>query len=718
MKVSYIKIILILLLSLNVLSNRLEANDSNKNKDTLKVKANEITITGLRYPENIMEVPLAITKISRLELTNLKGYNLSEPLANVPGLLVQERSGTPDVRVTIRGFGARGAGDRSNSGTSRGIKFYLNNLPLTEPDGRTSFDFVEPSLISDIEVIRSNASAIWGNAAGGVVSFSTIPEFVPEYVNLKYSMGSYGLQNFSLTGGYNYQNGLISVGLVTTKYDGYRVNSDGERNLVSIGFRNRLNDKSKIDFYLAGATNFFKIPGPITKQAFDTNYFSANPNYLTRKERRNNKLMLVGMDFENYFDNNNVLHLTAFANPKYLQRSERGTYRDFTRYHIGGSMNYRNHLNFGNNLKNILLVGVDQQYQDGAILFYKLTADAERSDTLQTNKKEGANIAGIFVQDEIIYDESISLLLGLRYDVLTYYNQDFMKLNKKEQKDFTKLTPKFGISYRVTPHNTIYFNIGSGVEVPAGNETDPDPDNEKIYLINPLLEPIVSNTYELGTKNYFELGNSIIKNIFTEISGFYIQTTNDIIPYSGGKFYMTAGKTNKFGVELFLDMQLIAGLNVNGSFTFMNSKYAEYVVDSIYYDKNKAGKLANFKDNKVAGVPDYFYNFTLNYTPEFFDYITLSLNTQGVSSYWADDANKYQVDAYNLINAKISSAKPLWITKELGIDFFVAMNNITDLKYASSAFINPDLEKKTNLPYYLEPGIPQNFAIGIQLKWR
>ncbi|MEO8333711.1 MAG: hypothetical protein ABI664_01980 [bacterium] len=40
----------------------------------------------------------------------------------MPGLIAQSRYGTSDIRRIIRGYGARGAGDRSNAGTSRGIR--------------------------------------------------------------------------------------------------------------------------------------------------------------------------------------------------------------------------------------------------------------------------------------------------------------------------------------------------------------------------------------------------------------------------------------------------------------------------------------------------------------------------------------------------------------------------------------------------------------------
>ena len=89
---------------------------------------------------------------------------------------MQARYGTSDVRIAIRGFGARGAGDRSNAGTSRGVRVLLDGMPETEPDGRTSFDNIDLASAEGIDVIRSNASALWGNAAGGVISVSTVPE--------------------------------------------------------------------------------------------------------------------------------------------------------------------------------------------------------------------------------------------------------------------------------------------------------------------------------------------------------------------------------------------------------------------------------------------------------------------------------------------------------------------------------------------------------------
>ena len=101
----------------------------NAQTDTLKYELDQVTVSATRYPEKIMEVPYAVSIISAKELDLIRGYGLDEILNTVPGVLAQSRSGNQDIRIVIRGFGARGAGDRSNSGTSRGIRIMLDGFP-------------------------------------------------------------------------------------------------------------------------------------------------------------------------------------------------------------------------------------------------------------------------------------------------------------------------------------------------------------------------------------------------------------------------------------------------------------------------------------------------------------------------------------------------------------------------------------------------------------
>ena len=683
-------------------------------RDSIIYQLEQVTVTATRYPESTMEVPYAVSIISVDDLENLKGYGLDEILSTVPGVFSQSRAGNQDVRIVIRGFGARGSGDRSNSGTTRGLRILLDGIPETEPDGRTALDNFDLSYIENLEVIRSNASALWGNAAGGIINVSTVPEFENSFVKVKGFAGSFGLNKSTVQLGSRIGNGLLYGAFSNTIFDGWREHSSSSRFDFNLGLISSLSQTTSLKVFLTGSSNVFHIPGPITDSLYSANPNSSNSTYEQRDERRFNRLGRIGVNVDHSFNSSNELSAMVFVNPKYLQRSERGTFRDFTRYHLGGNFIYKNFADFSESLKNILISGIDEAYQDGAILFYSLSPVNYRGTQLRNNKKEGAENFGAFVQDELIINDKFSLIAGGRYDKITYYSEDFLAPEFGQQKKtFEKFTPKAGITYRITPLQSVYFNLGGGVEVPAGNETDPAGTFglDTVYLINPLLDPIESTTFEIGTKHIIPMKNSIFKFITYELAGYYIDIKNDIIPYRGGRFYFTAGKSSRKGLELSTDLQLTNGISLKGALTYSMNKYDTYMVDSVHY--GVSGKFADYSGNKAAGIPDIFYNAGITYSPDFLNKIFLNFNISGVGDYYIDDANKISVPAYAIFNASIGLSNEIKIAGNFGIRGFFSVNNITDKKYIGSAFINPDIVN--GQPVYIEPGAPRNYTLSIVL---
>ena len=682
-------------------------------KDSTMFILQQITVSATRFPEEILKVPYAVSIINNFELKNTRGYGLDEVLSNIPGVLAQSRAGGQDVRLVIRGFGARGAGDRSNSGTSRGIRVMIDGFPETEPDGRTSFDNIDLNLSSEIEVVRSNASALWGNAAGGVISISSMPYFNNSFFNIDGFTGSFGFQKLNLQTGTNIGQGKLFVGFSKTNYDGWRNHSASTKSVFGITLISNLSEKTEVGVYLTGSSNLFHIPGPLTYAEYTGDPKQANSVYENRDERRYNRLGRIGISLDHFINDNNSVSSKVYVNPKYLQRSERGTFRDFTRYHIGGNLIYRNNVIFNDNLSNTFTIGVDEAYQDGAILFYTLSQDNYRGNTLRDNKREGANNLGAFIQDELLISSKLSVILGARYDNITYYSESFIDpALGLQKKSFERLSPKAGITYKISPHYSIYANLGSGVEVPAGNETDPAGTygQDTVFLLNPLLEPINSTTYELGTKGiYLPLDNLLIKYLTYDVAIYYIDVVNDIIPYRGGRFYFTAGKTNRTGIEIGTSVNLKYGFTISGSLTYSMNKYKSYTIDSAHY--SNPGKFADYKNNKVAGIPDFFYNAGINYAPEFLNSVFININSSGMSKYFVDDANTIEVPDFNIINASIGLNKPLPILNGYSLRGFISVNNIFNKKYVASAFINPDVINGE--PVYLEPGLPQNVTISL-----
>ena len=181
--------------------------------DTMVVPMREIEVKSSRVPESLLRTPSAVTVVDRARFANGRAIGLDDALTGIPGVLVQSRGGAQDVRITIRGYGARGNGDRSNSGSMRGIRVLTDGIPVSEPDGRTSLDLVNIGATDRVDVSRSNVSALYGNASGGVVNLRTNVDFDRPYLQWTESGGDFGLRLTYAIGPYWFARGLPEVGL-------------------------------------------------------------------------------------------------------------------------------------------------------------------------------------------------------------------------------------------------------------------------------------------------------------------------------------------------------------------------------------------------------------------------------------------------------------------------------------------------------------------------
>lgn len=695
-------------------------------KDTVYA-VGEVVVTATRKAGSIIEVPLAINVVDQKEIQRVRGFGLDDILSGVPGVLAQSRYGTQDVRLTIRGFGARGAGARSNAGTSRGIRVMVDGIPETEPDGRTSFDLVDLAAAGRVEVIRSNASSLWGNAAGGVINVFSNTGFETPYASVLTSFGSFGYARQNVQAGTLLGRGKFFFSLSNTSFDGWRAHSRSFSTILNTGIETALSERTRLGVYLVAGENSFRIPGPLTQSQFDADPQQAqddpaaySPTFVQRDERRHNRLGRIGMTLSHDFDDGNGLSVMAYANPKYLQRSERNTFRDFTRYHIGGNAVYRNTSRFSQDIVNTLQAGVDEAFQDGAILFYSLR-NRERG-TLQTDKNEAAGNTGLFFQNETIFSERASLILGGRYDAVDYtyqvnYDSDPAAKLLNDRKTFSRFTPKAAISYRFSPSHSVYASLGGGVEVPAGNETDPPGTfgQDTVSVINPLLDPSTSTTVEVGTKQILPVESGVLRLISYDVAFYLVNVKNDIIPYRGGRFYFTAGETRRMGVEAGVTAQFEEGLSLQGALTLSQNRFRNYLIDSAYY--GRPGVSANLADKQVPGVPSLFYSLKARYAPLWGHGVYIEAGVSGVGEYFADDYNLFLVPSYSTLNASVGFDDLALVGERLVLRGFIGVQNLGDTRYAASAWINPDLST-TRQPVYLEPGLPRNFTGSLAVSFK
>lgn len=134
-------------------------------RDTVPVLLDTVFVTALRAPFDAIRAPYSVAVVHSGEIQRARpGLALDEALRGVPGVQVDNRYNYAlGERISIRGFGAR-----AQFGV-RGVKVLLDGIPATLPDGQTTLNQVDLGALSRVEVLRGPASALYGNAAGGVI---------------------------------------------------------------------------------------------------------------------------------------------------------------------------------------------------------------------------------------------------------------------------------------------------------------------------------------------------------------------------------------------------------------------------------------------------------------------------------------------------------------------------------------------------------------------
>ena len=132
-----------------------------------------VTVSSSRFITKDLQTPLSITVIdqSRLQVGQSK-VSLFESLGAIPGVFAMNSENfAQDLRISIRGFGARAAFG------IRGIKIISDGIPESIPDGTAKVGNLDVGMMERMEVIKGPSSGLYGNASGGVISlFQKIPK--------------------------------------------------------------------------------------------------------------------------------------------------------------------------------------------------------------------------------------------------------------------------------------------------------------------------------------------------------------------------------------------------------------------------------------------------------------------------------------------------------------------------------------------------------------
>ena len=207
------------------------------------IKLEPVILNVSRIAESLENLPISISRLDFREKQDLKQQlSFNEYLSGIPGLFALNANNfSQDLRVSIRGFGARSAFG------IRGIKIIVDGIPETTPDGQGQVDNLNLSIIKSMEIIRGPSSTLYGNASGGVISIKTIDEFDKNFAKAGLTLGSYGMQQYQLAFGLKSKktNYLFQGNKIKT--NGFRQQSDFKNYNFNLRMGHIFSDSSKLN---------------------------------------------------------------------------------------------------------------------------------------------------------------------------------------------------------------------------------------------------------------------------------------------------------------------------------------------------------------------------------------------------------------------------------------------------------------------------------------
>ena len=644
-----------------------------------------VTVQATRFETADTKSPLATTSLAKSFIQ--RGQNqlsVNESLDAIPGLFALNGNNfSQDLRVSIRGFGARSAFG------IRGVKVLVDGIPESTPDGQAQVDNLDLRVLENIEVVRGPSSGLYGNASGGVISFTTQNPTINPFVEARVALGSYGLQQYQLkTGQQKGKFGYLIHG-IHVNTDGYRENSGMKNTILNGKFNFQLTDKSDLQF-LANYANSPQAddPGGINLAQAEEDRKSArdrNLSFMGGEEIVQSRFALI---YKNAIADNQQLEIkTWISNRDFANRLPFGFggIVEFDRTFTGFNTNYQlDKTLFG--LPYRLKIGVDLQNQVDDRTRFVNENGVKGNMTL--DQKEAFLSFGTFLVQELSLTDNFTAMLGLRYDAIRLKATDNFLSNGDQsgESNLNNFNPTFGLVYSASDAANIYGNISTSFETPTLNELSNNPSG--LGGFNPDLMPQEATNYEVGIKG-------IVNNkLRYELALFTIKVKEEIVSFEledfpDRDFFRNAGSTDRKGVEASLTYSLARGLNAFLNYTYSDFKYDEF---------------RSFNGNFLPGIPKHNTFFALNYSRN--KGLFGSLQVRSIGELFAKDDNSVTVDGFTVVNLKLGYRHNL--TKG-HIEPFFGINNLLGTEYFDNVRVNAFGSR------FYEPAPTVNFYGGVKV---
>ncbi|WP_033413055.1 TonB-dependent receptor family protein [Methylophilus methylotrophus] len=679
--------------------------------DENTITLSPVVVTATRQAQNSFDLPVAIDVVSEKDIKDGQlQMQLSESLIRVPGITAQNRNNqAQDPQISTRGFGSRSAFG------VRGVRVYVDGIPLTMPDGQGQPGVVDLSAIKSIEVMRGPFSSLYGNSSGGVIQMMTKNSPQSPEVGATAMFGSYDTKRQILEAAGQSENVEYLLNISNFETNSFRDHGKGNKQMATAKFKFNISEDTK----LTSLVNWFEQDaqdplGLDRARAFSRSTRDsavAAATFANTGVKRDHTQ--IGFNLEHTFNENNKISLIPYVGSRRNAQVLTTTATATTFAATNGRLSeidrefYGMDARWDNNGKLGLM-----PYTISLGLTYGKSSDLRKDTNIQ-----GASLGPNRIEDNIVnnFDQYIQGKLSVAPSVDIHAGARHTKVRLKVKDDlltvngdnsgnveYQKTTPVIGAVWKATEALNFYVNFGKGFETPTFVEAAFDNVATGVASKPNLgLKASESNNYEIGAKAF--LNDSTRMNVTL----FKVMTDDEIVTSltnAGRSSFTNAGKTERKGLEFSIDSRYENNISTYFAYTLLDAEFK----DSFTFRPTTTTTRTVLAGNKIPGTyrSQIYGEIAWSYAPLGF---FTAFEGRHNSKVYVDDVNSESAPSYTIFNLRAGFEQNLtnWRFKE-----FIRIENMFDKEYIGSVRINDG-----NRLFY-ETAADRNYLVGLSAQYK
>ena len=670
-----------------------------------------IVVTGER---DLQGTPASIDRVEVESVPARQLKSAAELLQRIPGVAARDRQNlAQDMQLTIRGFGARSAFG------VRGLRLFQDGIPATMPDGQGQLSHIPLEALAHVDVLRGPFSALYGNASGGVVEFSSADPPAHPAFGVHAAAGSDGLVQGNLWFAGPWRDDVTG--------EGYRIDA-GHLELAGFRQHSRARRDTRQARLLAGNASGTRIaltadsleltaddPQGLTYAQAIATPRAASAGALAFDTRKRVRQQQLGVHAEQALGARNTIWLNTWGGtrktfqmlsiPVVAQQApgSGGGVVDLDRHYAGADLRWRLDATLAHRPVS-LTVGIESQrsseHRRGYENFIGDTLGVVGA--LRRDQQDTVRNRDLYAEARWDVLPRWSATVGVRRSRVDFASRDaYIAPGNPDDSgalEYAQTTPVAGLAWRANDALEFYANAGRGFETPSFAELAYRVDGDS--GLNDSLRPAISRSAELGLRAH--RGEQAFEAVV-----FDSRTRDELVVASnlgGRSTYTNAARTRRSGWELSASGPLAATWRYAAAYGHLDARYRDGFLTCRAPPCATPDTRIDAGNRIPATAPDSLWA-ELRWTPA--TDVDVFAQANAVGRVYADDSNSAHAPGFATLGVGVERR---WRLGRMSLESFARIDNLLDRRAIGSVIVNEGNAR------YFEPAPGRGWSVGLSLE--